>query len=181
MCLPAVWGILSPRPGCTMEGLKMLLPRSWRWSSKVLQALALLADLGLLNVPGLLPLGYRGWVSSRQEGSCFAIGPKAALTSLWPGGDMERPLSALAPSVTSPPPAPRPSGLHGNRQSIASALPSRVEIRVRGAHSGMRGSATCLQKYTLFSLEKMTDSRSRGTGNIQDDLVTFGGQKVRKY
>ena len=89
MCLPAVWGILSPRPGCTMEGLKMLLPRSWRWSSKVLQALALLADLGLLNVPGLLPLGYRGWVSSRQEGSCFAIGPKAALTSLWPGGDMD--------------------------------------------------------------------------------------------
>ena len=48
-----------------MKGLEMLLPRSWRWSSKVLQALAFLADLELLMVPGLLPLGYRGWVSSR--------------------------------------------------------------------------------------------------------------------
>ena len=68
----------------------MLLPRSWRWSSRVWQAVARLADLGLLIVPGLLPLGYRGWVSSsRQESSFFATGPKAALTSLWPSQDMD--------------------------------------------------------------------------------------------
>lgn len=74
--------ILSPRPGCTVEGLKMLSSRSWRWpqrSGRLWHA----SRSGTADCPGR-PLGYRAWVSSRQESSFFATGPKAALTSPWP-------------------------------------------------------------------------------------------------